>query len=131
MITDAEVKNMLVEIVTGSDLEKMVSGTIAKTKIPISEDKEDIVISIIDGDNEHFQEVFARVNIYVPNLPMNKSTIEDTERTEELSKAVVKLFDRCSNDKYLIRVDKQRVLEVKDVPMHVIFTRLLITLINF
>ena len=132
MKSDIEIKDAIYEVITGSSLEKAVTGKLKKTKRPTSSDKEDIVISILDNGSGQMQKAFVNVNIYVPDYIRDGQAEENTIRLRELCKMSYELLFNCRGDGF--RVDSkgsnQRVLEVSGKDEHFINNKLLIQISN-
>lgn len=133
MKTEAEIKTNIYKLLMSSPLKGEISGVISKRKRPLSSDKEDIVISILASRLGQLQPFTINVNIYVKDVEVNGQCEEDSERIERLSIMAMTFFEAKEvriGRGYMMELQEQRVLEVKDIRHHCINNKLLLTQIN-
>lgn len=125
MKTDIDIKDDIFSYIKGSDLARMVTGSLSKTLRPDKSTAEDIVISMLANVNRQIQEAFVNVNIYVADLQKGTQYVENSIRLRELCTASSELFEVGRGDGYRFSLGEQRVLEVPGTNEHVINNKLL------
>lgn len=131
MKSDASIKTLVYGVVAPSALAKAVTGIVSKIGRPDGSTAEDIVISVLDGDNGQLQQFIVNVNIYVADVLNDKSKyIENTKRIELLSNQAISLFESYIGPSYRMELTKQRVLPVEGKNERVINNRVLLTYVN-
>lgn len=131
MKSDASIKTLVYGVVAPSPLAKAVTGIVSKIGRPDGSTVEDIVISVLDGDNGQLQQFIVNVNIYVADVLNDKGKyIENTKRIELLSNQAISLFESYIGPSYRMELTKQRVLPVEGKNERVINNRVLLTYVN-
>ncbi len=125
MKTDIDIKDDVYSHIRGSDLERMVSGKLSKTKRPEGSEKEDIVVSMLANLNGQIQRAYVNVNIYVPDVLRGNQHEENTIRLRQLCQAAALLLESGHGDGYRFTLEEQRVMEVDGSPEHFINNKLL------
>jgi len=116
--------DIIYQVVASSPLKTAINGTVNKLKRPTGSTKEDIVInSIVLGDT-NFQEGVFNVNIYVPNLSIQKSSLPNTARLRELALLAMPLLQEVSGDDYIFWIASQSIFEETDINYHFLNTRI-------
>lgn len=134
MKSNAEVKDLVFALIKGSNLERaiaIIGGALYKDQRPTNSDKEDIVISVLDGLNGEFQELILNVNIYVHDLDRDNDKVENAPRIRQLSKLAIDLLEEYYSDDCRLKIEKQLVFKVEGVDEHCINNKILFTQINF
>ena len=130
MKTDIDIKDIVYNIVNGSELANIVTGIVSKAGRPDGSQSEDIVISVLANQNAQEQTAFINVNIFVQDLKKDTSFIENTIRLRELCRLSADLFDVINQGDYRITLDTQRVLEQSATNEHFINNKLLYRTLN-
>jgi hypothetical protein len=131
MKSDASIKTLVYGVVAPSALAKAVTGIVSKIGRPDGSTAEDIVISVLDGDNGQLQQFIVNVNIYVADVLNDKGKyLENSKRVEALSNQAISLFESYIGPSYRMELTKQRVLPVEDKNERVINNRVLLTYVN-
>lgn len=131
MKSDIEIKDILFGIINGSKLHNAVSGKLYKNKRPTNSDKEDIIISVLDGLNGQIQNSIINVNIYVQDITRDNDKIENEPRIRLLSKLAYELLEDYAEGDYQFSIEKQKCFNVDGVDEHCINNRILIEITNF
>ena len=131
MKSDIEIKDILYAIIKGSTLEGAVNGELYKDSRPTDSGKEDIVISVLEGDNGLYQQMVVNVNIYTQDLKRGTDNIENSVKIRSFSRLAIDLLDGCITEKYRITVKKQNTFKVKDISEHATNIQLSLTYKNF
>lgn len=130
MVSDAEIKTKVFQLIKGSELEKSVTGKLSKKGRPYGSNLEDIVISVLDGGSGEIQEFIVNVNIYVADTNRGTYYEEDTVRIETLSKIAISLFEVYNGSDYRCTLETQRTYQVDGRDEHCINNKISIKQIN-
>lgn len=93
-------------------------------------DREDIVISILENGSGQIQEAFVNVNIYVKDNIRNGEAEMNDARCRELCKVAIQVLETGHGESYRFTLNKQRVLEVNGKNEHFINNKLLYSFNN-
>ncbi len=118
MKTQFDAINILFQIVNSSSLKSTINGTVNKLKRPAGSDKEDVVINAITLGDTNLQEGVFNVNIYVPNIQVQKSSLPNTVRLQALSVLALTALEEVSGDNYSFFVSSQSIFEEVDINYH-------------
>lgn len=124
MKTQFDAINIIFQVVNNSPLKSAINGTVNKLKRPSGSDKEDIVINAIMLGDTNFQEGVLNVNIYIPNLSVQKSSLPNTARLQVLSVLALTALQEVSGDDYSFWVSSQSIFEEVDINYHFLNLRI-------
>ena len=83
--TGGEIVTVIYNSLKSSSLRLAVEGNLYRDDArPLNATTEDIVVSILTGDNEQIQSGFINLNIYVPDIDLEGVKIKDSKRCTEL-----------------------------------------------
>lgn len=125
MKSDIDIKDDIYHHIKGSDLERIVTGSLSKTLRPDKSTAEDIVISMLANVNSQIQEAFVNINIYVADLQKGTQYVENSIRLRELCTVSSELLEVGRGEGYRFTLAEQRVLEVTGTNEHVINNKIL------
>lgn len=134
MKSDIEIKDILYKVIKGSVLEEAITlngGKLYKTQRPTNSNKEDIIISVLDGLNGQIQDAVINVNIYIQDVKRGNDIVENEPRIRELSRLAINLLEVFNDGDYRFEIEKQRCFKVNGVDEHCINNRILIEITNF
>ena len=123
MLTDIEIKDIVYDYISESNLAKSVSGKITKRK-RTEAGKEDVAISILSNNNEQLQKALVNVNIYVQDIKEGSSMTENTPRLRELSRIASEVLNRHNGGEWRWELEQQREIASESTNEHVINNRL-------
>jgi len=124
MKTTFDAIDIIYSVINNSSLKTGVNGTINKLKRQTGSTKEDIVINSIALTDTNLQEGVFNVNIYVPNITINSSSLPNTVRLKALSEEAKELFEEVSGSTYNIWLSEQFIFEDVQTSFHYINLRL-------
>lgn len=130
MLTNVELRDVVVAALEASPLAEEVSGVIRKTSRPLGSDKEDIVVNVTATDISQIQTAVINVNIYVPDVIRDGQAEEDTARTRVLASLAAELFEVYHESGLRIVMDSQSIMEVEGKSEHFINNRLKLSYCN-
>lgn len=131
MKSDIEIKDILYQIIKGSSLELAITGELYKNQRPTDSDKEDIVISVLDGLVGQIQSSVINVNIYVRDVARGDDMIENEPRVRELSRLAISTLEDVSGGEYRFSIEKQQCLKVEGIQEHCINNKINLQITNF
>lgn len=131
MKSDIEIKDILYQIIKGSSLELAITGELYKNQRPTDSDKEDIVISVLDGLVGQIQSSVINVNIYVRDVARGDDMIENEPRIRELSRLAISTLEDVSGGEYRFSIEKQQCLKVEGIQEHCINNKINLQITNF
>lgn len=131
MKSDIEIKDILYQIIKGSSLELAITGELYKNQRPTDSDKEDIVISVLDGLVGQIQSSVINVNIYVRDVARGEDMIENEPRVRELSRLAISTLEDVSGGEYRFSIEKQQCLKVEGIQEHCINNKINLQITNF
>ena len=120
MLTNVELRDVVVAALEASPLAEEITGVIRKTSRPLNSDKEDIVVNVSATDIAQIQSAVLNVNIYVPDVIRDGQAEEDTARTRVLSALAAELFEVYHEPGLRIVMESQSILEVEGKSEHFI-----------
>lgn len=124
MRTTFDAIDIIYSVINNSSLKTAVNGTINKLKRQTGSTKEDIVINSIALNDTNLQEGVFNVNIYVPNITINSSSLPNTVRLKALSEEAKELFEEVSGSTYNIWLSEQFIHEDVSTSFYYINLRL-------
>jgi len=124
MKTTFDAIDIIYSVINNSSLKTAVNGTINKLKRQTGSTKEDIVINSIAFNDTNLQEGVFNVNIYVPNITINSSSLPNTVRLKALSEEAKELFEEVSGSNYNIWLSEQFIHEDVSTSFYYINLRL-------
>lgn len=124
MRTTFDAIDIIYSVINNSSLKTAVNGTINKLKRQTGSTKEDIVINSIALNDTNLQEGVFNVNIYVPNITINGSSLPNTVRLKALSEEAKELFQEINGSYYNIWLSEQFIFEDVSTSFHYINLRL-------
>lgn len=130
MLTNVELRDVVVAALEASPLAEEISGVIRKTSRPLGSDKEDIVVNVTATDISQIQTAVINVNIYVPDVIRDGQAEEDTARTRVLASLAAELFEVYHESGLRIVMDSQSIMEVEGKSEHFINNRLKLSYCN-
>ena len=132
MKTDQEIKEEIYMFIKKSELASAVSGVVTTRKRPLNSDKEDILISVLAGNNEQRQQVFVNVNIYVQDqyVKKNQQYEENGERLAELERLAADILDVFWIGTARVHLEAQHTISAGNEKEQVINNRLLYEIVN-
>lgn len=131
MKSDIEIKDILYQIIKGSSLELAITGELYKNQRPTDSDKEDIVISVLDGLVGQIQSSVINVNIYVRDVARGDDMIENEPRVRELSRLAISTLEDVSGGEYRFSIEKQQCLKVEGIQEYCINNKINLQITNF
>lgn len=93
ILSEINIKEAFYSLIAGSDLSKMVSGSVYRDKRPINSRTEDVVISVLTTGVGQIQPFMVNVNVYVPNIKRGKEAIPNDDRLKPLMRKGLDLFE--------------------------------------
>lgn len=124
MKNDEAIKTDVYRVIAASELSRIVTGVVSKTKRPHGSKNEDIVISLLANENGQIQTASVNVNIYVADNLISGQYEEDTIRCSYLATTAAYLFEVFSGTDFRARLLSQRVLAVEGAAEHIINNRI-------
>lgn len=124
MRTQFDAINLIYSAINASPLKTAISGAIYKFKRPTST-KEDIVINSLVLGNSNFQEGVFNVNIYVPNITVNNTSLPNTVRLWHLETLGNSLFEHITSQDYSIYKESASLFEEVAINQNYINFRLI------
>ena len=125
MRTQFDAINLIYSAINASPLKTAINGAIYKFKRPTST-KEDIVInSLVLGDS-NFQEGVFNVNIYVPNITVNGTSLPNTARLGQLETLGNSLFEHITSQDYSIYKESTSLFEEVSINQNYINFRIIL-----
>ncbi len=108
-------------------LKDAITGIVKKNSRPVNSNKEDAIINSLPITSEQLQEAIVNVNVFVPNLNVSLSGVQnkiaDHSRLKALGRlAVDELTDGISGD-YTWDVQQQTVIEDNESDSHYVNIR--------
>ena len=95
--TGGEIVTIVFNALTTSALVAFVEGRLYRDDTrPLNAITEDIVVSILTGDNEQNQSGFVNLNIYVPDIDLSGVKVKDSKRCTDLEIMSNKFVDSIS-----------------------------------
>lgn len=132
MKSDIEIKDIVYEVIKGSELEQTIiasGGKVYKLQRPATSNKEDIVISVSDGLNGQIQSAVVEVDIYVPYS--TTEILEDETRIRDLTSLAANLLEDKVKDDFRFTIEKQIYKKVDGKDEHCINNRLTLQTLNY
>ena len=132
MKTDQEIKEEIYIFIKKSELASAVSGVVTTRKRPLNSNKEDILISVLAGNNAQRQQVFVNVNIYVQDqyVKKNQQYEENGERLAELERLAADILDVFWIGTSRVHLEAQHTISAGNEKEQVINNRLLYEIVN-
>ena len=127
MKSDIDIKDDVLAVITGSELEEAVTGIVTTTRRPADSTLEDITIAVTGNRNGEIQEAYVQVNIHVRDIIRDDDGLyeEDQDRLRELCQIAADLLKVQRGDCFRMTLDSQTVEEEDGRKGHVICNTLL------
>ncbi len=133
MKVEDELIDFVIEVLIQSGIESKISGRIYPSgERPLNSEKEDIVVSVLSTHNDHYQESYLNVNLYVKDQDYINSTIRNRQRSKELSKLIVDHLHNYGSGGFLIKVESCKAFKIQGSPEpeHATNIKILLTNMN-
>lgn len=125
MKTESEIITEFYQIIKGSTLHKKAGGLIIKSpkKRPLNSPTNDIVISVLSGNNGDIQEADLNINVFVHDENADRQSVP-SPKVPELERASLDLLERVVRKDYNAKLVVQHTYKVEGVNQHCINNRI-------
>lgn len=100
MKTSQQLRKLVFDIINVTSVTSLIDGDISYLKMPVDNDKTNIIINSLPLDNNFTQNGVVNVNVYVPLLA--QAGMPDINKIETINAALVALLDidRANGDSF-------------------------------